>query len=101
MTTNNQTVKVGDLLTFLSPAGQQQIVEFIHRAQIERGANWLPEIQAEFPMFWWIVELVCNRTADEAFDELQSQFPKYPLQFVKGGIRSLHARLRSEIERKR
>src|SRR5437899_585562 len=96
-----QTMMLREVLTFLSPAGQQQIVEFIHRAQAERGANWLPEIQAEFPMFSWIVELVCNHTADEAFAELQSQFPNYPLQFVKGGINSLHQRLRNAIEQKR
>ena len=101
MTTNNQTVTVSDLLTFLSPAGQQQIVDFVRRAQTDRGANWLPEIQAEFPMFSWIVDLVCNHTADEAFAELQSQFPNYPLQLVKGGIRSLHGRLLVEINTNR
>jgi hypothetical protein len=98
---SQQTIDLREFLTFLSPAGQQQIVEFIHRAQAERGANWLPEIQAEFPMFSWIVELVCNRTADEAFAELQSQFPNYPLQLAKGAIKSLHGRLKSEIEVKR
>ena len=46
-------------------------------------------------------KLVCNHTADEAFAELQSQFPNYPLQLVKGGIKSLHNRLRIEIERPR
>jgi hypothetical protein len=61
----------------------------------------LPEIQAEFPMFSWIIDLVCNHTADEAIAELQTQFPNYPLQLVKGGIKSLHSRLRTEIERKR
>ena len=101
MNTNNQTVTWSDLLTFLSPAGQHQIVEFVRRAQTERGANWLPEIQAEFPMFSWIVDLVCNHTADEALSELAREFPYLPLELARGQFQSLHARLRVEIERKR
>ena len=101
MSSLKDSINPSEILALLSPAGQQQVVEFIQRAQAERGANWLPEIQAEFPMFSWIVELVCNHTADEAFAELQSQFPNYPLQLVKGGIKSLHNRLRIEIERPR
>ena len=90
-----------DLLTLLSPAGQQQLVDFVRRAQAERGANWLPEIKAEFPTFTWIVELVCTRTADEAFADLQAEFSGLPLRLVKPQLLQLHATLRTEIERKR
>ena len=98
---SNQTISWREVLTFISPAGQQQLVEFVRTAQAERGANWLPEIQAEFPMFSWIVELVCTRTADEAFADLQTQFPTWPLYIVKGPLAGLHATLKTEIERKR
>jgi len=98
---SNQTVSWSEILALISPAGQQQLIDFVRTAQETRGANWLPEIQAEFPMFCWIVEMVCTKTADEAFDELQNEFPTYPLSFVKGGLQSLHARLKTEIERKR
>ena len=98
---SNKTVSWSEILSLLSPGGQQQLIDFIRTAQQTRGANWLPEIQAEFPMFSLIVQLVCSKTADEAFNELQTEFPNYPLYFVKSGIENLHARLRAEIEKKR
>lgn len=90
-----------DLLTFLSPGGQQQILDFVRRAQRERGANWLPELKNEFPMFSWIIELVATKTADEAFAELQDAYKYYPLHFVKPAIVSLHRQLREAIEKER
>jgi hypothetical protein len=89
-----------EILTFLSPAGQQQIVDFVRQAQTERGANWLPEVKAEFPTFSWLADLVCNYEADEAFDEIQSEFSTLPLSLVKPQLVNLHATLRNEIERK-
>lgn len=86
---------------FLSPAGQQQIVSFIQRAKAERGSNWLPEIKAEFPMFSWIAELIANRNAEEAFEDLQDAFPNYPLALVKPNILNLHERLAAEINKPR
>lgn len=90
-----------DLLTFLSVEGQRQVLEFVRRAQQERGSNWLPEIRNEFPMFAWIVELVATRTADEAFDELQAAYPHYPLHFVRDRIVHLHGMLKNEIYKAR
>lgn len=91
-----------DLLTFVSPAGQQQIVDFVAEARETRGENWLPEIQAEFPMFSWIAELVANRTADEAIDEIAAAYPNWPIRFAAGdAIRSLHGRLKFELEKPR
>lgn len=90
-----------ELLAFLSPEGQQQIVEFIQQAKADRGANWLPEIKAEFPMFAFIVQLIADRDAEQAVVELQSQFPSYPLWLVKSQLISLHGRLRAEIDKPR
>lgn len=98
---SNQTIAWSDLLTFLSPAGQQQIVDFVRKAKAERGARWLPELKAEFPMFSWIVELVADRTAAEAFEELQISFPSYPLWIAKTQLIELHSRLRHEIDKPR
>jgi hypothetical protein len=96
-----ETLDWKDLLTFLSPTGQQQIVDFVAEAKATRGSNWLPEIQREFPMFSWIVELVCTRTADEAFADLQDAFPNYPLWLARGQLTALHGRLKHEIEKPR
>lgn len=90
-----------EILTFLSPAGQQQIVDFIREARETRGENWLPEIKNEFPMFSWIVELIATRTADEAFDELAAAFPNWPLWIAKGQLTQLHGRLLAEIDKPR
>ena len=98
---NDKTIGWTELLTFVSPAGQQQIVDFVAEARERRGADWLPEIQAEFPMFSWIVELVCTRGAEEAFAELQREFPNYPLWIVRGQLTAMHGRLKYEIERPR
>lgn len=81
--TSAQTIDWKELLTLFSPAGQQQMVDFIRQAQADRGRNWLPEIQTEYPMFSWIVELVCTKSADDAFAELQAAYPTYPLSWVK------------------
>ena len=91
-----------DLLTLLSPAGQQQIVDFIAEARNTRGENWLPEIQAEFPMASWIAELVANRTADEALSEIEAAYPTWPVRLFAGEkIVSLHRRLKFELEKPR
>ena len=99
--TQSREIGFYDLMTFISPAGQQQIVDFIREARGTRGSNWLPEIQAEFPLFSWIVDLVANRTAEEAFEELQKAYPDYPLRLAKGQLMNLHGRLLAEIEKPR
>lgn len=91
-----------DWLHFLSPDGQQQIVDFIRQAREDRGRNWLPEIKAEFPMVSWLADLVANKTADQAIGEVAEMFPLLPVRFLAAEkIRSLHARLLHEIEVKR
>lgn len=90
-----------DWLAFLSPAGQQQIVDFIAQARETRGENWLDEIQAEYPLFSWIAELVCTRDAAEAYDEFAAAYPEYPIWLVKKQLIALHGRLKFEIEKPR
>ena len=97
----NTQVSWQEFVTLLSPDGQQQLIEFVKKARDERGRNWLPEIRRDFPMFSWIVELVSTRNADEAFEEVQHQFSNLPLGLVRGQIVTLHAKLKTEIERKR
>lgn len=90
-----------DWLAFLSPAGQQQIVDFVVQARDSRGENWLPEIKAEFPMAAWIAELVCSHDADAAFEQFAAAYPDFPIWMVKRHLIGLHAKLRFEIERPR
>lgn len=97
----SETIGWQEWLTFLSPEGQAQIVEFIRQARETRGANWLEEIQIEFPMFAFIVELIADRDAEAAFIELQSQYPSYPLWIAKSQLISLHGLLRAEIDKPR
>ena len=97
----SSTIGWTELLTFLSPDGQQQIINFVQEAKATRGNNWLPEIEAEFPMFSFIVELIADRDAEQAVIELQSQFPGYPLWLAKSQLISLHGRLRAEIDKPR
>jgi hypothetical protein len=98
---SNDAITWQEILTFLSPAGQQQLVDFIREAKETRGSNWLPEIKAEFPMFSWIVELIATRTAEEAFAELSAEFPNWPLWIAKGQLVQLHGRLAAEIDKPR
>jgi len=89
-------------LKFLTPEGQQQIVEFVAEARDTRGANWLPELKAEFPFASWILELVATKTADQALDEIARTYPLIPVKFLAGDkIINLHGLLLAEIERKR
>src|SRR3954463_1469529 len=89
-------------LQLISPSGQQQMIDFVQRAQRERGANWLPEIKAEFPMASWIIELVCTRTAEQALDAGGATSAKRPVRLLgRNAIITLHARLKDEIEKPR
>lgn len=98
---SEQTISWRELLTFISPAGQQQIVEFVRRARDERGANWLFEIKSEFPMFAWLAQLVCTRSPEQAFEALAREFPNYPLWLARDQLIKLHGVLKTEIERPR
>jgi hypothetical protein len=89
-----------EILTFISPAGKQQMVDFVRRTKAERGPNWLFEIASEFPRFGWLADLVCNYTAAEAFDELLAQYSTLPLESIKPQLYDLHALLRDELDRK-
>lgn len=95
------TFSFGDVMNLLSPDGQRQLIDWIRTARDERGAGWLEELKAEYPTFCWMVDLVANRTADEAFRELQAEFPLFPLSLAEGKIHNLHAALRAEIDRPR
>lgn len=97
----SDTIGWQEWLAFISPEGQEQIVAFIRQAREDRGANWLAEIQAEFPMLAFIVELIADRDAEQAYAELQSQFPSYPLWIAKPKLLTLHGRLRAEIDKPR
>jgi hypothetical protein len=101
MANANEGPVLKDILLFLSPEGQKQIVEFIHRAKRERGSRWLPYIKAEFPMATWIIDLAANKTADEALEEVKQAYPTLPVWIVGNQIRELHATLRREIDRPR
>ena len=92
---------LNELLSFVSPQGQQAMIDFVREAKETRGENWLPEIKAEFPTFSWIVELIADRTAEAAFAELQKAFPNYPLWLAKGQLIELHGRLLAEINKPR
>ncbi len=101
MTQTNQTISWKEVIAFLSPTGQQQLVDFVRQAREERGAGWLPEIQAEFPTFSWIVELVCTKSPREAVEELQVAYPSLPLWMIESQLTKFHEVLKTEIERKR
>jgi len=97
-----ESISLTDWLALLSPAGQQQIVDFVAEARDTRGAGWLAEVSDEFPMARWIVELVATKTADEALAEIEAMYPLMPIRWVAGDdIKSLHARLLAEIDKKR
>lgn len=102
MSNPNEKISVSQWLALLSPDGQQQIIDFVVEARETRGAAWIAEIQAEFPMFSWIVDLAANRTADDALAEIERAYPHIPVRMIAGGqIKTLHGRLRAEIDKKR
>ena len=91
-----------ELLRFVSPGGHQEIVDFIVDVRERRGADWLPTLEADFPMASWLVRLVCTKDADAALDEIAELYPNLPIRYAAGNqIKALHGRLKYEIERKR
>ena len=95
------SLSVSQWLGLLSEDGQRQIVEFVAYARETRGAGWIDELTAEYPMASWIVALVSTRTADEALEDICCQFPNLPVRLLGGKIKSLHARLAAEIDKPR
>lgn len=90
-----------EIAALLSPAGQAQLIALIHKAQEERGAGWLEAIQANYPMASFIIDLVVNHSAEDAYNELAATFTTYPLWIAKGPIMELHGRLLAEINKPR
>lgn len=90
-----------ELLCFVSPDGQQEIVDFIVDIRERRGADWLPTIEADFPLASWLVRLVCTKDADETIAEIAGLYPSWPILLMAEQIKTLHGRLKYEIERKR
>lgn len=89
-------------LQVLSPGGQQAIAEFIADFRTTHGPAWIEEMQETYPMATWLLDLACNHSADEAVDEIAGLFPLLPVRLAVGSqIRTLHARLKHEIEVKR
>lgn len=100
--TNAPAIDWKGFLLLLSPEAQQRMVDIVVDARENRGANWLPEIKAEFPMAAWVVELVCTRTAEQALDDVCDAYDKWPVRLLAGNaIIGLHARLKFEIEKPR
>src|SRR4051812_2064552 len=80
-------------LSLISPHGQQQMIDWVRDAREKRGANWLAEIAAEYPLFSWIAELVCSMDADDALSEIEAAYPHWPIRMIAGGkLKELHAR---------
>ncbi len=94
-------ISISEILAFVSPDGQQAIIDLIIEAKEMRGAFWLEHLKTEYPMAEWIVELAANRTADEAFKELEAEFHAFPVWLAKKQIFELHGKLKHEIDRKR
>lgn len=94
-------ITLKQLIQFVSPKGQQALIDFVKRAKDERGAGWLDEMKIEFPTFCWIVDLVCNKEFNQAYKELQNLFPRVPLRPLRSKLETLHTNLKFEIERKR
>lgn len=97
----NRTISWTEIVALLSPEGQQRLVDWIRNAKEERGSGWLDAVRAEYPTFCWMIDLVANKTADEAFRDLQDEFPIFPLHHIEGQIHALHRMLRSEIDKPR
>lgn len=85
---------------FITPGGQQALVEWIQRIRREQGAEWLETIKTDFPTASWFVDLVANYTAEEAVDHLTKEYGK-GVYLVGGQIKTLHAKLREEIDKPR
>lgn len=101
MSTNAPEIGWRDLMSFFSPAGQNQIKALIDKAKEERGEKWIDAIQNDYPMFSWIIEITCTMDAEAAFVEIKNAYPQYPLSLAKNQLIQMHGWLRAEIERKR
>lgn len=89
----------GSLLTQIATGDDDQIVAFFRKVRDEHGSEWLAAIQKEYPSASWLADLVANKTADEAFAEVCREYPL--AKFLGTQLKTLHAKLRHEIEVKR
>lgn len=95
-------ISISEWLKFLSPEGQTRIVAFVERAMVERGGGWLESLKGEYPFAGWILDIVMTCDADAALAEIAAAYPALPVETLAGNsIRSLHAKLREVIDKKR
>lgn len=87
-----------ELCTLLSPVGKNQIAEIIAIAKRDRGSGWIESIKAEYPTACWIIDLAANYTADDAYTQLRSAYPHYPLWMFESRIKEMHGFLRDQID---
>lgn len=88
-----------DLTAAITTEGQEQILQFLREYRDQHGPEWIAEIKAEYPTLSWIIELVATKTPDEAHAEICHHYPL--AAFVGPQLKTLHARLREEIDKKR
>jgi hypothetical protein len=86
-------------LQYLTPAGADELCEFLTTARNALGDDWLEAVQEENPHLVFVVDLVLNRTADEAFAYVCRQFGAARL--YKKQLYDLHRRLNEEFRKPR
>jgi len=88
-----------DFTQMLSANGQEVLLNWFRQYRDQHGHEWKAEIKNEWPLGYWVVELVTTRTADEAFAEIVRQYPLAAL--AARPIKAFHAKLLEEIDKKR
>lgn len=90
---------LNDVAYLMSPQGWKECLAVIQKAHETRGAEWLLELQKNYPNLYFACELAMNKTADEAFQVIYEHYGPITLIF-KSQILDFHARLKTEIDKK-
>ena len=105
---------------FFSAAGREEIKTEIRQYQQTHGKKWLKQFKNDFPDLTFIIDLIANHTAPDAFSHLKEFIAgeldaKFESVFVriaaksavfgfletnKPSVYQLHSELRAEIDRK-
>ncbi len=102
MNTTPALPPLAQLTGLFTDGSGDQVVALFRKIRDEHGDEWLAAIQAEFPSACWIADLVANYTADEALDIICKEYPLPMIRTLAGNqIKTLHEKLRYEIEVKR
>lgn len=92
-------MKLFELLNLLTPAGQQQLVDFVREANATQGKPFADYVREHYPQFVGVLDVLINYTPRAAVNKLIDDYPLLPIRNFAPQIIALHETLNRELKK--